>query len=389
MRYRKMGKTNVDVSVLGFGAMRLPMQGNPGGLAGFDPNIPIDEIEATKMINYALEQGINYFDTAYGYHGGKSETFLGKALKAHRSKVMIATKLPVWNVQKPEDFEKLFNEQLGKLGTDYLDFYLIHGLDGATWARMKELGVLKFFDGLRAGGRIRYAGFSFHDELKAFKEILDAYDWDMCQIQYNFYDQKHQAGTEGLAYAASRGVGIVVMEPLRGGKLVDKIPPEIQALWDSAAIKRTPVEWAMRWVWNHGEVSTALTGSSSLAQLVENIRIVKDAAADSLTPAELSLFDQVQDAYRKMLKVDCTGCGYCMPCPNGVDIPRNFQLYNDTFLFKGAEFNALFYNKFLTPEQRASGCFECLICVEKCPQKINIPKELKSVHQALGEKQAQ
>jgi predicted aldo/keto reductase-like oxidoreductase len=389
MRYRKFGKTGVDVSILGFGAMRLPMEGNPGGMAGFDPNVAIDEVEATRMINYALEQGINYYDTAYGYHAGKSEIFLGKALRDHRSRVMIATKLPIWDVEKPEDFEKLITEQLGKLGTDYLDFYLIHGLDGAHWAKVKELGITKFLDKLRADGRIRFAGFSFHDELKAFKTIIDAYDWDMCQIQYNFYDQTYQAGKEGLAYAASRGIGVVVMEPLRGGQLVDRIPPEIQSIWDSATIRRTPVEWAMRWVWNHAEVSTALTGSSTLKQLQENTRIVKDAAADSLKAEELALIDRVRDAYRKMLKVDCTGCGYCMPCPNGVDIPRNFQLYNDTFLFKGAEFNAHFYNKMLTPDQRASGCFECLLCVEKCPQKINIPEALKEVHQALGEKQAQ
>jgi predicted aldo/keto reductase-like oxidoreductase len=386
MRYRKLGKTGVDVSILGFGAMRLPMVGNPGGLAGFDPNIPIEEVEATKMIHHALDHGVNYFDTAFGYHGGKSETFLGKVLKQHRTKVMIATKLPMWNIEKPEELEKIFKEQLRKLDTDYIDFYLVHGLGGTTWAKSKEMGVLKFLDGLRSSGRIRYAGFSFHDEIRLFKDIIGAYDWDMCQIQYNFYDQNYQAGKEGLEYAAARGLGIVVMEPLRGGKLVDKIPAEVQTLWDSAPVQRSPVEWAMRWVWNHAEVATALTGASTLAQLMDHTRIVKEASADSLTSAELSLFDKVQAAYRKMLKVDCTGCGYCMPCPNGVDIPRNFQLYNDTYLFTGAEFNTFFYNNFLTPEQRASGCFECLLCMEKCPQKINVPEELKTVHQRLGPK---
>jgi predicted aldo/keto reductase-like oxidoreductase len=388
MRYRKLGKTDVEVSILGFGAMRLPMEGNPGGLAGFDPKIPINETEAMKMIGHALESGINYYDTAYLYHGGKSETFLGKALRPHRSKVMIATKLPMWNMEKAEDCEKIFSDQLSKLNTDYIDFYLVHGLGGATWKKAQELDVLKFLDGLRSSGRIRFAGFSFHDEAKIFKDIINAYDWDMCQIQYNFYDQDYQAGKEGLTYAASRGIGVVVMEPLRGGKLVDGIPPEIQALWDGAPVKRSPVEWAMRWVWNHDEVSTALTGSSTLAQLEENTRIVGEAAPNSLTSEELSLIDQVKAAYRKMLKVDCTGCGYCMPCPNGVDIPRNFQLYNDTFLFKGAEFNAFFYNHFLTPEQRASGCFECLICLDKCPQKINVPEKLKEAHEHLGGKES-
>jgi uncharacterized protein len=386
MRYRKMGKTNVDVSVLGFGAMRLPMVGNPGGMAGFDPNIPIDEAHALKMVHHALDKGVNYFDTAYNYHGGKSELFLGKALKPFRTKVMIATKFPVFNAEKAEDLPRIFNEQLSKLDTDYIDFYLVHGLGRDSWAKMKDLGILKFLDGLRAGGQIRYAAFSFHDEVKAFKEIIDAYDWDMCQIQYNFYDQNYQAGKEGLIYAASRGIGVVVMEPLRGGKLIDKIPPEIQALWDSFPAKRSPVEWAMRWVWNHSEVSTALTGASSLAQLQEITGMIKDAAADSLTPEELSLFDRVQAAYRTMLKVDCTSCAYCMPCPSGVSIPQNFSLYNDTFLFKDAPMNAFFYNNFLNPSQRASGCTECLECVEKCPQKINIPEELKRVHETLGAK---
>jgi predicted aldo/keto reductase-like oxidoreductase len=304
MRYRKMGNTKVDVSILGFGAMRLPMLSAGGPGDAFDPNVPINEVEATKMVEYAVEQGINYFDTAYGYHGGKSETFLGKALKKHRSKVMIATKLPTWQVEKPEDLERIFNEQLGKLGVDYLDFYLVHGLDESSWAKMKEKGVLEFMDRLRTSGRIRFAGFSFHDAIKTFKNIVDAFDWSMCQIQYNFYDQIYQAGRDGLAYAAARGLGVVIMEPLRGGRLVDKIPPEVQALWDVAPIKRSPVDWGMRWVWNHEEVSTALTGSSSLAQLIENTRVANEASAGSLSPEELSLIDQVRATYRKMLQVD-------------------------------------------------------------------------------------
>jgi uncharacterized protein len=386
MLYRKLGKTNVESSVLGFGAMRLPMIGAQGGMAGFDPNIPIDEAEATKMIEHAVEQGVTYFDTAYGYHGGKSEVFLGKALRRHRSKVMIATKLPSWNVQKPEDLERLFNEQLERLGTDYLDCYLIHGLDTNNWIKMKGMGTLEFLDRLRSSGRIRFAGFSFHDEIKVFKNIIDAFNWNMCLVQYNFYDRDYQAGTQGIAYAAAGGVGVVVMEPLRGGRLVDKIPTEVQALWDTASVKRSPTEWAMRWVWDHPDVTTVLTGASSLAQLTENTRIADQAAANSLSPAEHALIDQVRQEYRKMLKVDCTGCAYCMPCPNGVNIPQNFTLYNDSFLFKGAEMNKFFYTQFLTPDQRASGCLECLICVEKCPQKIDIPKALKVVDEYFTKK---
>jgi predicted aldo/keto reductase-like oxidoreductase len=388
MRYRKLGKTNVDASVLGFGAMRMPMIGATGPMSGFDPNVKIDEVEATKMIHHALEQGINYFDTAYGYHAGQSETFVGKVLREHRSKVMIATKLPLWNLEKPEDLEKIFEEQLQKLQTDYLDVYLAHGLGVATWEKAKKLGVLEFMDKLVSSGRIRFAGFSFHDELKVFKEIIDAYDWSVCQIQFNFYDQDYQAGREGLAYAVARNIGVVVMEPLRGGKVVDKIPPEIQTIWDSAPSKKSPVEWAMRWVWNFEGVSTVLTGSSSLAQLKDHTRFVKDASEDSLSPVELAVFDQVRAAYRKMLRIDCTGCGYCMKCPNGVNIPQSFSMYNDAYLFHSVEQNAFFYNSMLTPDEKASGCLDCQTCVEKCPQKINIPEELKKVRELFEKNEA-
>jgi predicted aldo/keto reductase-like oxidoreductase len=379
MLYRKLGKTNVDASVLGFGAMRMPMVGNPTGAAGFDPKIPIEEVEATRMIEHALEQGVNYFDTAYGYHGGQSETFVGKVLRPHRAKVMLATKLPLWNLEKSEDLEKTFNEQLKKLETDYLDFYLLHGLGTNTWEKAKKLGATEFLEKLRSSGRIRFAGFSFHDEIKVFRNIVDAFDWDMCLLQYNYFDQDYQAGTQGVTYAASKGVGVVVMEPLRGGKLADRLPEEVQTLWDKAPIKRTPAEWAMRWVWDHPEVTTVLTGSSSLGQLQEHTRIAAEAVANSLSPAEHALIEQVRREYRKKLKVECTGCAYCMPCPNGVDIPQNFNLYNDSFLFKGSELNPFFYNQMMTPEQRASGCFDCLVCLDKCPQKIDIPTALKQV----------
>ena len=384
MRYRKLGKTNLEASILGFGAMRLPMVGNPGGLAGFDPKIPIDEARADKMVEYALDKGVNYFDTAYGYHGGKSETYIGKALHPVRTKVLIASKLPVWNIQKTEDFERIFQEQLGKLQTDYLDVYLVHGINNIHWEKMKQLGVLEYLDKLKADGRIRAAGFSFHDEIKVFKQIIDSFDWDVTQIQYNFYDQDYQAGREGMRYAAGRDIGVIIMEALRGGKLVNRIPDEVQKIWDSADVRRTPAEWGMRWVWNHPEPAVVLTGSSSLDQIKENIGIIKDAEPNSLTAEELALFDRARDIYRSKLKIDCTSCAYCMPCPNGVDIPSNFQLYNETFLFDDKEFSPFFYKNLMDESQRGVNCIECGDCMEKCPQKIDIIKELKEAVKILS-----
>jgi predicted aldo/keto reductase-like oxidoreductase len=384
MRYRKLGKTNLEASILGFGAMRLPMVGDPGGLAGFDPNIPIDEARADKMVQYALDKGVNYFDTAYGYHGGKSETYIGKTLRSVRTRVLIASKLPVWNIQKTEDFERIFQEQLGKLQTDYLDVYLVHGLSDIHWEKMKRLGVLEYIDKLKADGRIRAAGFSFHDEIKVFKKIIDAYDWDVTQIQYNFYDRDYQAGREGLRYAAGRDIGVIIMEALRGGKLVNKIPDEVQKIWDSAPVRRTPAEWGMRWVWNHPEAAVVLTGSSSFDQIRENIDVIKDAEPNSLTAEELELFDRARAFYRSKLKVDCTSCAYCMPCPNGVDIPSNFQLYNEIFLTGDKEFGPFFYNNFMDKSQQGVNCIECGVCTEKCPQNIDIIAELREAVKMLG-----
>ena len=294
MLYRKLGKTGREVSVLGFGCMRLPLKyGLKKATDVFDSTKPIDEDQATAMIHYAIEQGVNYFDTAYPYHGGQSETFLGRALSGYRDRVMLATKSPIWLVQTPMDFDRFLDEQLGKLNTFYVDFYLLHSLGRQGWQRMKELGALDFLDGIRKDGRARYVGFSFHDDVKIFQEIVDGYDWAMCQIQYNYFDENYQAGKEGLRYAANKGLGVVVMEPIRGGKLAGAIPAQVQDLWDSAAEKRTPAEWALRWVWNHPEVSTALSGVSAMAQIEENILIADRAVPNSLTPADLELIDRV------------------------------------------------------------------------------------------------
>jgi predicted aldo/keto reductase-like oxidoreductase len=364
--------------------MRLPMKnGSQSAADRFDPKKFIDEEKAIELIHYAQAQGINYFDTAYPYHGGKSEPLLGKAVQNYREKILIATKLPSWMVKKPDDFDQFLNEQLQRLATRYVDFYLLHGLGRQTWLKMKELGALGFLDRIRRDGRARFVGFSFHDDLKLFKEIVDAYDWSICQIQYNYLDRNYQAGQEGLAYASSRDLGVVVMEPLRGGKLAEEIPEKVQAIWDSSPEKRSPAAWALRWVWNHPQVSIALSGMNAMAQLEENLKIAGEGRARSLSPQDLTLIDRVTETYRKMLSIDCTACSYCLPCPQGVNIPHNFRLYNDHHMFKDPELNFILYNQMTAPEQRASNCAECGECEERCPQQIKIREELRKVHSAL------
>jgi len=386
MLYRKLGNCGLDVSILGFGCMRLPViQGTGKATDIFDPKKPIDEVLAAEMMQYAVDHGVNYFDTAFFYHGGKSERVLGKALKECREKVMLATKLPCWMAQSAQDFDSFLNKQLERLDTTYLDFYLLHGLNRPIWQKMKDWGALEFLNKILADGRIRYAGFSFHDDVMIFKEIIDAYDWTMCQIQFNYFDENYQAGKEGLEYAASKGIGMVIMEPLRGGRLTEGIPEEVQEIWNSAQKRRTPAEWAMRWVWNHPEVSTALSGMSTIEQLKENIALAGKAQPHSLSVDELELIGQAKQIYKNMLQIDCTGCAYCMPCQNGVNIPMNFSLYNDTFMFKDPEIAPLLYNYMLSPEQRASNCQECGECEEHCPQHIDIKEELKKVHEKLSQ----
>jgi predicted aldo/keto reductase-like oxidoreductase len=387
MLYRKL-KEDISVSILGFGAMRLPLiGGTQSPVDSFNPARLIDEEETQRMVEYAINHGVNYFDTAYNYHGGKSEVVLGKTLRPHRDKVYIATKLPVFSVTGRDDFDRLLDEQLKRLGTAYLDFYLLHGLNETTWANVRDLGVLKFLDRIQKDGRARHVGFSIHDTLSVFKDIVDSYSWAMCQIQYNYIDEQFQAGKEGLLYAASKGLGVVIMEPLRGGKLAN-VPIEVQNLLNSSTDKRTPIEWAFHWVWNHQEVSTVLSGMNSLDQVRENIRAAERGEANSLSTEEVALLNQAREVYRGMFKVDCTGCGYCMPCPAGVNVPSNLALYNDVLVFNDPS-GVMVYNAFLSTAQKASSCTECGECEEKCPQNIQIREELKKVHLTLHREQAE
>jgi len=376
MLYRKMPKTGDELSILGFGCMRLPMAEGR-----------IDEARAIAQIRDAIDSGINYVDTAWPYHGGQSEPLLGKALKdGYRDKVRIATKLPTWLVKSREDMDRYLNAQLEKLGTDHIDYYLVHALEGASWDGIEALGIRDFLDKAKADGRIVNAGFSFHGLAGDFKRIVDAYPWVFCQIQYNYLDQQFQAGTEGLDYAASKGLGVVIMEPLRGGNLgLPTPPPAIAAIWDEAETKRSPVEWALRWVWNHPGVTVVLSGMNEEAHIRQNLAVAEQALPGSLTPRELELVDRAARTYKELMQVGCTGCAYCLPCPAGVQIPKCFDFFNKMHMFGNVEEAKFMYIAFLAGFTGSGGpgfasqCVACGECLEKCPQHIAIPDMLERV----------
>ncbi len=376
MQYRLFGKLDWKASVLGFGAMRLPTTE-----AG-----EIDEPEAIAMIRHAVDRGVNYVDTAYPYHQGKSEIVVGKALQdGYRDRVKLATKSPIWEIKKADDFDTLLAEQLTKLQTDHVDFYLLHGLGKARWKTVLDLDLLGKAEAALRDGRIRHLGFSFHDQLDSFKTIVDGYDrWTFCQIQYNYMDTKNQAGTEGLRYAAAKGLATVVMEPVRGGRLA-KAPQSIQTIWDSSKARRTPSEWALQWVWNQPEVSVVLSGMSNMQQVDENLASAERSAVHSLSSEELELINRVRNAYQDRTSVPCTKCNYCMPCPNGVNIPGNFELYNDGLIYESVGMARSAYARFFAVETRASACIQCQECEDKCPQQIPISKWMPEVHAVLGE----
>lgn len=377
MQYRRFGTLDWKVSALGFGCMRLPNTGEHEN---------INEPEATRMLRYAIDHGVNYLDTAYPYHGGNSELFVGRVLKnGYREKVRLATKLPSWLIKAPEDFDRYLNEQREKLQTDHVDFYLLHALGKDTWHSLRDLGVLKWAEGAIADGRIGHLGFSFHDEYAVFQEIVDAYDWTFCQIQYNYMDTENQAGTRGLKYAASKGLAVVIMEPLLGGKLVDP-PDPIQKYWDTAAKKRTSAGWALQWLWNQPEVSVVLSGMSAMEQVEQNVASADVSAINVLASEELALIARVREMYQKICPIPCTKCGYCMPCPNGVNIPRNFEVYNQGVMYEKPDHAREAYT-WISEDERASACIQCRECEEKCPQSIPISEWMPRVHEVLGEGQ--
>ncbi len=340
MKYRPLGnKIEWEVSALGFGAMRLPQTSpNPAD---------VDESESIRMLRYAIDNGVNYVDTAYPYHAGRSEVVVGKALQdGYRQKVRIATKLPSWAIQTVADFDKYLDEQLERLQTGVIDFYLLHGLNKDYWPKLRDLKVFQWAEKAMVDGRIGRLGFSFHDEFNLFKEIVDAYDnWTFCQVQYNYMDTDFQAGTKGVQYAAAKGLGVVVMEPLRGGSLAKQPPQSVGRIWDEAEHQRSPAEWALLWAWNHPEVSVVLSGMSAFDQVQENLTIADRSGPGALTPAELKLIARVSDAFKKLSPIPCTNCGYCLPCSQGVEIPRIFEFYNNGIMHDEIQ-KARFYYRF-------------------------------------------
>ncbi|MGW8194440.1 MAG: aldo/keto reductase [Desulforhopalus sp.] len=377
MLYRTVPKNGDRLSILGFGCMRLPVTAEGA----------IDEERAIRQIRSAVDRGVNYLDTAWPYHGGASEPLVGRALEdGYRDKVKLATKLPSWMIASRDDMDRYLDRQLEKLQTDHIDYYLLHALNGLSWESLKVLGVEDFLDRASGDGRIGSAGFSFHGLAQDFTRIVDEYPWVFCQIQYNYLDQENQAGSAGLRYAAAKDLAVIVMEPLRGGNIGQPVaPPAVEAIWQSAPVKRTPVEWALRWVWNHPQVTLVLSGMNEEAHIEENLAIAAEAEADSLSGEELELVAKVAQKYHELMKVGCTGCGYCMPCPEGVMIPVIFEVYNKMHMFGDegtAKFSyALRMSGAVTGTEPGFGsqCVECGECMEKCPQHLEIIDHLAEV----------
>jgi len=343
------------------------------------PNIV--EEEAVRMVRYAIDCGVNYLDTAYPYHGGQSEIVVGKALKdGYRDKVKLATKLPVWQVTCGEDFDRLLNEQLAKLQTAHIDFYLLHALGKSRWHDVVlKHGLLERAKAALADGRIRHLGFSFHDGYEAFEEIVKGSDlWEFCQIQFNYMDTESQAGNRGLKLAAEMGLAVVVMEPLMGGRLADP-PKDVCEAMDAFAVKRSPAEWALQWLWDQPEVSTVLSGMSTFGQVEENLAFAGRSRVGSFEEADQALIAKAREMYQARTVIPCTRCNYCMPCPNGLNIPANFEIFNYAKLFDDEPTAKFKYQVFLNESQRAGECIECGLCEDACPQKIPISEWMPKV----------
>ena len=375
MQYRTDPKSQNRLSALGFGCMRFSKRGTA-----------IDQEKANREMKAALDAGVNYFDTAYIYPG--SEVCLGNFIKTYgcRDQLYIATKLPQYRVQKIEDADRFFDEELQRLGTDHVDYYLMHMLnDVNSWNRLCGLGIRDWIARKKESGAIRHIGFSFHGGTLQFKELADAFDWEFCQIQFNYMDEHSQAGIEGLRYAHEKELPVIIMEPLRGGKLVNGLSRETQRIFEETQPRRSPADWALRWIWNHPEVTVVLSGMNDIAQVEENCRIASESLPGHLSPSELALYDRVLASMKKGMKVGCTGCGYCQPCPKGVDIPTCFSIYNSSYVdgFINGMREYMMCTTLRKVRSNAGLCVRCGKCEQHCPQHIAIRDELDHVKKRL------
>ena len=376
MKYRTMGKLGIQTSAFGLGCMRFNWAASEDSV--------IDEEKAIRLIRQAIDGGVTYLDTAYVYLDKTSEIVLGKALRdGYRDRVNIATKMPAEFVHNREEMEALLESELKKLQTDHIDFYLMHGINREKWEYFKSIGAPEFFDDMKKAGKIRYKCFSFHGPYDEFEYILKDCDWDMVQIQYNFMDINNQAGTKGLELAGSLGIPVVIMEGMLGGRLA-KAPDNVQALYDAFQVKRTPVEWAFRWLCNHPEVSVVLSGCNETEQIAENLRIFDTVEAGIMTAEELQLIDDVRAAYISRTKIGCTGCRYCMPCPNGVDIPGVFSVWNNFSLYQIDPKTDWGMTTIRKNGSGADKCIACGACEAACPQHLSIIEGLQDAWKDIG-----
>lgn len=382
MLYNELGKSGLEVSRLGFGTMRLPTKGS---------NDNIDEDEASKMLKYGIENGINLIDTAYPYHSetlegsGNSERFVGKFLKENslRDEVLISTKSPSWAIEEKSDFDMYLDEQLEKLQTDYIDIYLLHSLTVPDWEKVKNLDVLDFLDEALSSGKVGHVGFSSHIEVDYLIEIIDEYPkWEVVLTQMNYLDEYYQSGIMGLDYLKQENIGSMVMEPLRGGRLVNNIPQEVQKLWDMAETRRTPVEWAFQYLYNRDDVDCVLSGMNSLDQVKQNIQIA--STIDEISQNDQEIIREVARTYRSFLGNRCTRCGYCMPCPHGVDIINCLTEYNIAHMMGDPKASAMQYFTLIDDDSRADSCVDCKECIPFCTQMLDIPAELQKVYEYFG-----
>ena len=376
MKYRTFGKLGIKGSAFGLGCMRF------NGAASGDSII--DEQKAVSLIRRAIDGGVTYIDTAYVYLDRTSEIVLGKALQdGYREKVTIATKMPSEWVHNREEMESLLAEELRKLQTDHIDFYLMHGINREKWEYFKSIGAPQFFDDMKKEGKIRYKCFSFHGPYEDFEYIINDYDWDMVQIQYNFMDVDNQAGTKGLELAGKLGIPVVIMEGLLGGRLA-KAPDNVQALYDAFPVKRTPVEWAFRWLCNRPEIGTVLSGCNEEDQIDDNLRIFDTVEPGIMSEEELKLMEDVRQAYLSRTKIGCTGCRYCMPCPNGVNIPGTFSAWNNYSLYNTDPKQDFGLKQMKEKDETPANCVECGACEAACPQHLSIIEKLKEAWQELA-----